>query len=242
MPHGPHGEAVDFLSYYPQSEIVVPQWEGDAPPPGIVPNYDRYPAIEARGAMPERIQGYLADITAMDRQLGLVLNELAGLNYVLILCSDHGLHMGHHDAVAKFTLWDDAARSPLIVYYANVTPGLVIPEPVSLLDIAPSFLQKAGIPKPSQMDGESLIRYINKYPMKRPSRGAMTTMNDSVSFRSERYRITRYALTDGSYSYELYDVVADPDATTNLALDPQNNPLRDALLAKLDAKLAKWVD
>lgn len=194
--------------------------------------------LEPSGKVRELIQGYLADVIAMDRQLGRLLNALDtyALNPIVVLTSDHGYSLGHHDALYKFTLWDDAGRAPLVMRYRGCPAGLTIPETVSLLDIAPTFLHRAALNIPDEMDGDSLFPLINNPAVRRTS-GAMTTMGESLSFRDNRYRITRYA---PGGELELYDQLADPDARDNIADDPAHSALKDAMLAKLEDRYAEW--
>ena len=242
-PHAPHGDAPELLPRYPTTNIVPLTWSGDAPScAGDV--YDNvnfwHQKYETDGYLPEYIQGYLADVTAMDRELGRLLAAIktTGLDPTIVLASDHGYSLGDHDVVSKFNLWDEAGRAPLIIKYPNCPAGLVIPETVSLLDIAPTILHRVGIlPKPAYMDGESLLPYINHSTTLKRTSGTLTSVHDSISFRDNRYRVTRYQPCG---DIELYDQQSDAESRTNLALDPAFDPLKTTMLAKLDAALSKW--
>ena len=64
-------------------------------------------------------QAYLASMTFMDAQLGLVLAELKkqGLdkNTIVIFISDHGYNLGEHGLWQKRSLYEDSARVPRLV-------------------------------------------------------------------------------------------------------------------------------
>lgn len=245
-PHWTFGDVPELLSRYPLSQIQPPTWSGDAPPSCFLSEESQlFTDLETSGQLPAYIQGYLADITAMDRELGRLLAaiERSGLEPTIVLTSDHGFSLGDHDIVNKFTLWDEAGRAPVIVKYPGCPVGETIPETVSLLDIAPTLLHRAGIPIPNYMDGTSLLPSITQGRIR--TSGAMTTMGDSetnsqhisVSFRDNRYRISRYEPCD---EIELYDQIVDPTSQNNLANEPGFETLRDSMLAKLDAKLTQW--
>jgi len=240
-PHAGPGERPELLDRYPLDQIIPIDWDGD--PKSVCYSGNGGFARRDEQALKEHIQGYFADITAMDQELGRVLAAIksAGLNPTILLAADHGYSLGDHDEIGKFTLWDDAGRSPLIFQYPGCPAGMVVPQTVSLLDIAPTLLQHAGVPRPSYLDGLSLMPVI-KQPTTRTS-GALTTMNDSVSFRDNRYRISRYAGCDASRglaTYELYDQQLDPESRTNLFDEAGFGALRDEMLAKLNAKVAAW--
>ena len=241
-PHGPMGEFPDFFSWYPLDQLRDQNWTGDqieraCLEPAAQIEADYYQQQKAAGKWPEFIQAYFADITKMDRELGRFMNALdaSGVDATVILSSDHGFHLGAHDIMGKFTLWDEAGRSPLVVRYPNCPAGLVIPETVSLLDIGPTILHRVGIPTPARFDGQSLLPFILNPALKRTS-GALTTMGEAVSYRDNRYRISRYECGE----IELYDQLSDPDSKNNLADELGYETLRAMMLDKLDRRVARW--
>jgi arylsulfatase A-like enzyme len=238
--HSPFGDVPALLAKFPLNRIIPVDWDGDPKSVCFVGN-------GGFGEMTEDdlkafIQGYFADIMAMDIEIGRLLNFLdaSGVTPTILLASDHGYSLGDHDEVGKFTLWDDADRAPLIVSWPGCPAGMVVPQTVSLIDIGPTSLHQAGITRPSYFDGDSLLPIINQGSIR--TSGAMTTMDDSVSFRDNQYRITRYApcAALNQFTYELYDQVADPESRNNLFYDSGFESLGDTMLAKLDAKLAQW--
>ena len=177
-------------------------------------------------------------VTAMDQQLGRLLAALKhyGLEPTIVLSSDHGFALGEHDVVTKFTLWDEAARAPLIMSYPGCPAGMKITETVSLLDIAPTFLHGAALPIPAYMDGASLFPLIN-YPSIKRTAGAMTTVYESISFRNNRYRIARYSPCN---DLELYDQKLDPQSRNNVVNDPGYAGVRNAMITSMDDLYARW--
>ncbi len=241
--HLPNDATPDLRARYPLSQITPVDWSGDGPSSCVGAIYDiihqEFEQLRGGGrrAVKEYIQAYLAGVTAMDRELGRFLTALktSGLDPTIILSSDHGFHLGEHDVLLKFTLWDEAARAPLVIRYPNC-PKVSIKETVSLLDIAPTILHLAGLPKPAYMDGQSLYPYIKNPALKRIS-GAMTTVYESISFRNNRYRLCRYSPCD---ELELYDQALDPQSRNNVVAEPSYSAVKDAMILSMDELYAAW--
>ena len=167
------------------------------------------------------IQGYLASISYMDDQVGKVVDALDNSaiadNTSVVLWSDHGYHLGDKDFWHKFTLWDNAAKAPLIIRDPDLPePGKVIDDVVELADIFPTVLDLTDVSAAGlELDGKSLVPKINGTEAPGVENKAYTWMYGSVSLRTDEYRYTIYE--DGSQ--ELYDVVNDPELVVNLADD-----------------------
>lgn len=87
-----------------------------------------------------------------------------GRNTIIVLWSDHGMHIGEKEHWEKFTLWEESTRVPLIFVAPGLTrPGSVCDQPVSLLDVYPTLVDLAGhTPRPGQ-PGASPKRSITRY-------------------------------------------------------------------------------
>ncbi|MFM8932910.1 MAG: sulfatase-like hydrolase/transferase, partial [Gemmataceae bacterium] len=162
-------------------------------------------------------RSYLACTLFVDAQVGRVLEALRESGHekdtVVVLCSDHGFHLGEKLITGKNTLWERSTRVPLVVAGRGVERPGVCARPVELLDIYPTLMELAGVQGPDGLEGKSLVPLL-KDPLAQGDRVAVTTHNrGNHSVRDERYRYIRYA--DGSE--ELYDLVADPREWTNLA-------------------------
>ena len=192
----------------------------------------------------EAIRGYLASISFADAQIGRMLDALDASPHAqdtaVVLWSDHGYHLGDHNVWHKFTLWEEAARAPLIVSVPGMEAGRVS-APVELVDIFPTVMQLAGLDVPDFASGRSLLPFLED-PAYVDGKPAITTMYGSVAMRTEQYRMIRYE--DGST--ELYDIIADPFQHMNLALDPAqmglHDTLMDQMLVTLEAQGWRFVD
>ena len=103
----------------------------------------------------EHMARYFQDITAMDAELGRVL-EIAGehLNEdtVILFTSDHGGQW----PLGKWNLYDSGARVPLIVVWpGKVKAGSRSDAFVSWIDLFPTLIDIGGGKVPGEIDGRS---------------------------------------------------------------------------------------
>jgi N-sulfoglucosamine sulfohydrolase len=101
---------------------------------------------------------YYDEIERMDRNVGkiLALLERDGLtkNTLVIFSSDNGLPFPG----AKGTLYDPGLHVPLLARWPGVIePGRTSSDLISLIDLAPTWLDAAGIPVPEIMEGRSFL-------------------------------------------------------------------------------------
>jgi len=101
---------------------------------------------------------YFLEIQRFDREVGelLALLEQAGQldNTIVVVTSDNGMPFPR----AKANLYDLGARMPLVIRWPGKFPaGRAVDDFVNLTDLAPTFLQAAGLEPPEQMTGKSLM-------------------------------------------------------------------------------------
>lgn len=117
--------------------------------PGFYPDHET-----VRGDMAD----YLAEVQRWDRDVGeaLRLLEEAGEldNTLVVMTGDHGMPFPR----CKGNLYDWGSRVPLAVRWpGRVQAGRRTDALVSLTDLAPTFLQAAGVAVPDVMTGRSLL-------------------------------------------------------------------------------------
>ncbi|TWT84302.1 Arylsulfatase [Planctomycetes bacterium CA13] len=103
------------------------------------------------------LSDYLAEIEWADQMIGKIIRTLKirGLmdNTVIVFTSDNGMPFPR----AKATLYEYGVHMPLIVRWdKHIASGRVFDGPVSLIDMAPTFLEIAGLGIPATMTGKSL--------------------------------------------------------------------------------------
>ncbi len=101
---------------------------------------------------------YYVEIEQWDRKVGnaLKLLEQAGEldNTLVVVTSDNGMPFPR----AKCTLYDSGTRMPLaIMWPSQVKGGRTVEDFVGLTDMAPTFLEAAGVEVPDQVTGRSLL-------------------------------------------------------------------------------------
>jgi arylsulfatase A-like enzyme len=164
----------------------------------------------------------------------------------ILLTGDHGYMLGEVDAVSKSTAWETAALTPFICSTPRGGRGARIPFVISLLDVAPTILEWAGLTKPDRMDGESRAAAVLD-PALRWNGEALTTMIArgsgipdvlNYSLRTEDWRIAYYNEVDPPY-VELFRA-ADLESRNNLADTAQFAETRDDLIRQMRRTISEW--
>ena len=177
--------------------------------------------VTEAGQWEHAVQSYLASVTFADHCLGLVLDALEKSEYadntIIALFSDHGFHLGEKERWAKRSLWEDGTRVPVVVAAPGHKAAQKTDRPAELLDILPTVLELAGLPKDETQEGQSLVPLM-KNPKREWKHPAITSFGlGNYSIRSTHFRFIRYF--DGSQ--ELYDLRDDPHEWKNLIDNPK---------------------
>ncbi|MBR4961733.1 MAG: sulfatase-like hydrolase/transferase [Clostridia bacterium] len=112
---------------------------------------------------------YYACVSFVDYQVGRILDTLEETgqmdNTLIVFTADHGELLGDYHCYGKRSMHDGPARIPMLVYQKGVFEGGVkIDTPVSLVDLAPTFLETAGVETDNYpMDGVSLTKREDGY-------------------------------------------------------------------------------
>jgi arylsulfatase A-like enzyme len=177
------------------------------------------------------LKGYFRLVTGMDRAIGEVRSELARLgldgNTIFVFTSDNGFHFGELGLSGKWYGYDPSVRVPLIVYDPRTNGHGRVESRIALnVDLAPTMLEMAGLKTPSSMQGTSLIPLIRNESLAwrqdflfEHLMSSYATIRRSSGVIGGRFKYLRYL--DPVPNYEaLYDMVLDPNETTDLAHDP----------------------
>lgn len=229
QPHVPWRLPQWAFDLHPIENVVLPEVRADdledIPPSGVVLANEPVVDVNGRqitqnklvlnsGLWPQHVQAYLAACSHTDAMVGQILDALDASAYAddtaVVLWSDNGYHLGEKLHWRKMTLWERANRVPLLIRAPGVVePGGSFDLPVSLMDLAPTLTDLAGIQQPAQFEGASLLGITPEIAATRP---AEMRWGDAVSTRIGKWRWTRYP--DGGE--ELYDLAADPREYNNL--------------------------
>lgn len=202
---------------------------------------------------------YEQRIEQVDRDLGHLLYDWRCSGYLgnswIVFTADHGDMAGEHDIPFKGSLmFNGVLRVPLIIV-PPVTRVLCdhtrrLPDPgietgrrsqlCSLIDIVPTMLDIAGIPKPGHLPGTSLLPTV---------RDAQAPAPHEVVFAEWHTPPNRMAATrDWKYvrhlsgEEELYHLSVDPDELRNLTTDPTAAGAKASLAGALDGHLRETRD
>ncbi len=109
----------------------------------------------------EDLADYFGEIAAFDATLGLLVERLEELgqleNTLVVVSGDHGAPGFPH---GKCNLYDFGSSVPLVIRWGKAKPGRVVDDLVSLTDLAPTFLEAAGVAVPDRMTGRSLVEIL----------------------------------------------------------------------------------
>jgi N-sulfoglucosamine sulfohydrolase len=161
----------------------------------LPPYYPNHPVVRADWAQ------YLNAVMALDGKIGVVLQllEQDGLadNTIVFFMGDHGRAMVR----GKQWPYDSGLHVPLIVYWPAALspptayePGATSDRLISLIDVAATTLDIAGVPRPELMQGRVFLG-ANADPPRQYMFGGRDRGDETVdrirTVRTERYRYIR---------------------------------------------------
>jgi arylsulfatase A-like enzyme/Flp pilus assembly protein TadD len=173
---------------------------------------------------PEAASGasYNASVAGADAAVGNLIAALrAGKLYddaLIVIASDHGESLGAHGEEGHGVfLYDETIHVPLLLKLPrNQSAGKRVTARARLVDVAPTILEIAGTPIPSQMQGQSLLR-IAKTNADQPVYSISDFPQRAFGWSAlESWRAGKYLYIRAPRP-ELYDLSADSAATRNLA-------------------------
>jgi len=193
---------------------------------------------EERGLL---LAAYRAEVRQADAAFGALLDGLAARRAVVAVTADHGEELFDRTAHGHgHSLYQELVHVPLAVQ-APGAAGVRIRAPVQHLDLPPTLLALAGLPREPDMEGRDLSPLV---------RGAAPAEGEELIVSRLRYRkadkvavrrgslklIANLESGDPEHGLELYDLAADPAESRNLAA--ARPILARALLAEASARAA----
>ncbi len=197
---------------------------------------------------------YAGELFTLDKNIGRLVGALksAGLydNTIIVLTGDNGGRSSYFRThptsnqplrTGKTFVFEGGVRTPLLIHWpGHSKPGSSVDSPLTSMDFYPTLLEMAMLPaRPDQhVDGVSLV----------PLFGGGSLQRDAMYFHFPHYQgegsYPASAIRQGNYklihNYHhddvlLFDVVKDPNETTNLA------PMMSDMADHLDAKLMNYL-
>lgn len=253
-PHHPFDPPAEYLERYDPDEMPLPKiGPGD---PNTKPHFQQLDSEWAHnspgefhtGAMTDQDRrevcaAYYAMCEHIDDEVGRILTALDETgqrdNTIVIFMSDHGEMLGDHGIYYKGPhFYEEAVRVPLVLRWpGQFKEGHRVTGFTELLDLAPTFLDAAGIEIPSRMQGHSLLPQLRGERADTDREFVFSeyynawTHSDAYGtmLRTDTAKIVVY---HGTGEGELYDLEADPDEFTNLWGNPDYADLQLQMMQK----------
>jgi arylsulfatase A-like enzyme len=193
------------------------------------------------------IRDYLKCVLAVDENVGRVLDYLdeTGLsdNTVVVYASDQGFFLGEHGWFDKRWIYEESLRTPMLMRWpGHIEPGSSTDEIVSVIDIAPTFLEMAGAPVPEDVQGRSFVPLLTgetpedwrdsfyfhyyEYP-------GWHAVRKHYGVVEKRYKLAYFYEMD-MQTWLLIDRIADPSEQTNFYGRPEYAQVTERLKAELE--------
>jgi len=141
------------------------------------------PYLPDRPVVRRDIANYYAEVQRFDREVGRLLGRLRDIgelrNTIVVISGDHGWPFPR----GKSNLYDAGTHVPLVVHWPNGLSGeRTVTDFVSLTDLAPTFLEAAGVNPPDDMTGNSLMPILTA-----AEEGRVQSARDAVITAKERH-------------------------------------------------------
>jgi arylsulfatase A-like enzyme len=174
----------------------------------------------------------------------LAFLDKAGLarNTMVVYTSDQGFFLGDHGLYDKRFMYEESIRMPFLVRWpAGIKPGTRSDALGLNIDFAPTFLELAGLPASTDMQGRSLLPVVrgrapadwrtSMYYRYYHDPGDHNT-RAHLGVRTRTHKLIHFWKKD---QWELFDLINDPYELHNL----YGEPGQDALTATLKTELAR---
>lgn len=227
-------------SFFPRSAKLF-HWPGTTQVPHKMPMQ-----ISNRKEYEQLINGYDGGIAYMDWHVGQVLDAYRELGIedevCFIISADHGESFGEQGIYMEHGMATESVHHiPLIMRFPGVTEGNRISDAfVYNVDVIATIVDLVGLPIPSGWDGQSLAEEL---------RGADAACGRDYLVLEHGLYACQRAVRDAQWHYirtydqglyefapiVLYDMLADPNQTQNIA------SAHPELVCEMDHRLADWL-
>ncbi|NML39466.1 sulfatase-like hydrolase/transferase [Chitinophaga sp. G-6-1-13] len=202
------------------------------------------------------MRDYLACVKAVDDNVGRLLKYLEETgeldNTIIVYTSDQGFFLGEHGFFDKRMMYEECYRMPLLVRYPpGIRPGSTSDAFAMNVDFAPTLLDYAGVPIPTDMQGKSLkpllagngqapagwrtATYYHYYEY--PS---WHMVKRHYGIRTARYKLIHFY--NDLDEWELYDLQQDPHEMKNQYGNPAYSQVTGSLKQQLLALQQQYKD
>ena len=201
----------------------------------------------------EMLKGYFAAVTAMDLNVGRILDRLdeRGLRQdtLIVFTSDNGFSCGHHGFWGKgngtfpLNMYENSVKVPMIMSHpARLPQATSAGAMMSQYDVMPTLLAYLGVgqsPRGAdepELPGTSFVRVLEGEAAE--AREDIVVYDEYGPVRMIRTREWKYVHRYPYGAHELYDLTADPDERNNLIDERSRRPV----VGELRDRLTRWFD
>jgi arylsulfatase A-like enzyme len=187
---------------------------------------------------------YCETLLGVDESIGKLLQYLddEGLasSTLVIYMGDNGFSFGEHGLIDKRHFYEESVKVPFLIRCPELFAGGKVMEPmIQNIDVAPTILEVAGIQKPAQMHGRSILPLLSSKEVKWRDKifyeyyweydfPQTPTMH---GVRTDRYKLIRYhGIWDTN---EFYDLQEDPYEMNNLIGSEGHQKIIEALTSEI---------
>jgi N-acetylglucosamine-6-sulfatase len=197
------------------------------------------------GSYYDQYRRYCETLTAMDRDIVRLLEfvDQEGLrdNTVVIYMGDNGMQWGTHDCHGIREPYEESIKLPFIVRapWLIADPGGRRQQMALNLDIAPTLLEMAELPIPPDVDGASLVPYLEDSGLEGREHFLLEFWRyfpeNTPSYRGVRTERHKYVEFERGRQPWLFDLQEDPQELINLYGTPAGEPILPALRSMMEA-------
>jgi arylsulfatase A-like enzyme len=199
----------------------------------------------------ESLKGYFAAVTAMDLDIGRILDKLGTLdihkNTLVVFTSDNGFSCGHHGFWGKgngtypLNMYENSVRIPFLISHPDRIPGGQTQNAMcSAYDFMPTLLDYVGLGLPDGLNlpGQSFLPSLLGQPD--AGREAVIIFDEYGPTRMIRTDDWKYVHRYPQGPNELYDLHKDPDERANLIEDPAHQNRISNMLGELEGWFTRY--
>lgn len=229
-PHLPWNSPVDFWNLLDYEALVVPPGVKEGEKAGSAQE-----ALLADNMWMRAIQAYLGSMALADANVGIVMEALRNSvhkdNTIVLFMGDHGWHLGEKGHWGKFTTWDEANHTTLIIWDPSAEGnGQKCHHVVSLQDLYPTLVELCGLPEKKDIEGRSIAGLLDEPADSTWNWPILMTYADMDYIKSNDWRF----LEDGDDS-RLYNMRTDPYEWNNLYGQSQYEEVVSVLRSRMDS-------
>lgn len=200
----------------------------------------------------ENLQGYFASITAMDANVGRIIDKVESLglreNTLICFLSDNGLNFGQHGIWGKGNgtfpqnMFDTSVKVPAIMSHPGyIQENKVSDSLISGYDFKPTLLDYVGLKSNEDLPGQSFLSEL-KHGVNTDRRDHVVIFDEYGPVRMIRTRDWKYIHRYPYGPHELYHLAEDPGEERNVVDEPKHHEIQEELKGDLDAWFVKHSD